>query len=519
MRSSRMLAAISIAANALTAGSIFCWPVFGPRIGADLGLTLTETNAIWASAVVGQYASSAFMGSISDNYGPRPLSLLAALLFGAGYFLMAKTEQSAMLSNASGASNQPHTTAFIAMAVFFVLVGAGVAASLFSALCSSSAHFKSHPGLALSIPLTLFSLSSLFLSSIASLPFFTDPETGDIDSPRWLASLGASLMIINTLSAFGLSLPAEEEDTNLSVIAVLDTSTQSNETTPLLPGPPSVVASSILAYTTPPNFQGAQDDRATAPVLTLVEFSKTRSAWVLAFVLFAAVGGSEMVMSSIGSMVYSLQSGKISPQKEEEIGREILITRTRQVQLIAIANTASRLFVGIASDLLSPSRGKRQHDKVWKDRLFNFRVSRLTLLLLGLALLGVSFGAASFTLNSIDRLWIVSIATGLGYGLIFTIVPTLIMRAWPLQFGRNFGILNYAAALGSLFFSMLFAFVNDYVATHDTRVDSVARMAMATATCKRGRRCFAPSFSVASCTLIVAFLVTLPLWKAWRRSV
>jgi len=68
------------------------------------------------------------MGSISDNYGPRPLSLLAALLFGAGYFLMAKTERGAMLSNASGSVVQPHNTAFVAMAVFFVLVGAGVAA-------------------------------------------------------------------------------------------------------------------------------------------------------------------------------------------------------------------------------------------------------------------------------------------------------------------------------------------------------------------------------------------------------
>lgn len=96
-----------------------CWPVFGPRIREDLGLSLTETNAIWSAAVVGQYASSVLMGSISDAYGPRPLSLLAALLFGGGYFLMAQTERSY-----SGS----HRESFIAMAMFFVLVGAGVAA-------------------------------------------------------------------------------------------------------------------------------------------------------------------------------------------------------------------------------------------------------------------------------------------------------------------------------------------------------------------------------------------------------
>lgn len=93
--------------------------MFGPRIREDLGLSLTETNVIWSAAVVGQYTSSALMGSISDKYGPRPLSLLAALLFGGGYFLMAQTERGIIHSqNAS----------FIAMALFFLLVGAGVAA-------------------------------------------------------------------------------------------------------------------------------------------------------------------------------------------------------------------------------------------------------------------------------------------------------------------------------------------------------------------------------------------------------
>lgn len=93
-------------------------------------MTLTETNAIWSAAIVGQYASSAFMGSISDNYGPRPLSLLASLLFGAGYLLMAKTERGAILARLSSSEteSQPHNAAFVAMAVFFILVGAGVAA-------------------------------------------------------------------------------------------------------------------------------------------------------------------------------------------------------------------------------------------------------------------------------------------------------------------------------------------------------------------------------------------------------
>lgn len=66
------------------------------------------------------------MGAISDQYGPRPLSLLAALLFGGGYFLMAQTERGAVQSAINTA--QSHNVAFVAMAAFFVLVGSGVAA-------------------------------------------------------------------------------------------------------------------------------------------------------------------------------------------------------------------------------------------------------------------------------------------------------------------------------------------------------------------------------------------------------
>lgn len=225
-------------------------------------------------------------------------------------------------------------------------------------------------------------------------------------------------------------------------------------------------------------------------------------------------------MSSIGSMVYSLQSVGASAMQpggngDDEIGRDTLIIRTRQVQLIAVANTASRLFVGLASDLLSPSRSKDERDpSSWKGRLYNIRISRVTLLLVSLALLSIAFLTAAFALNSIKELWMVSVATGLGYGLIFTIVPTLIMRAWPKQFGRNFGILNYAAALGSFCFSMLFAFVNDWVAAHGWSIAEAT-----SATCRSGRHCFALSFLVAALALFTAFFITIPLWKTWRHLV
>lgn len=98
-------------------------------MSADLGLSLTQTNAIWSAAIVGQYASAALFGHIADTYGPRPLSLLASVLFGAGYILMARTESSAIAHrHAEGQFASSQRANFIAMAAYFVLVGTGVAA-------------------------------------------------------------------------------------------------------------------------------------------------------------------------------------------------------------------------------------------------------------------------------------------------------------------------------------------------------------------------------------------------------
>lgn len=366
----------------------------------------------------------------------------------------------------------------------------------------------------------MFSLSSLFLSSIASFAYFTNPTTGDLDSPRWLATLGASLTIINLFSAFGLSRPHEQQrSATISTPLEEEASSRLDENTPLLPASNTNPAGeALLAYSIPVEFTLAQSTTSSVPLLTASQFLHTPSAWILGFVLFAAVGGSEMVMSSIGSMVFSLQAVKASAQNDEEIGRDTLLARTRQVQLIAIANTASRLLVGLFSDLLSPARSKRHYDGLWKQQLFNIRISRITLLLAGLGLLCVTFFSASLFLNSINHLWMVSIATGFGYGLVFTLVPTLIMRAWPRQFGRNFGLLNYLAALGSLFFSMLFAFVNDYVADENSPILDQP-ITTTTATCRLGRRCFAPSFLIASITLLMATFASIPLWRAWRHIV
>ncbi|MCO5584992.1 hypothetical protein L7F22_038924 [Adiantum nelumboides] len=529
LATSRSTAAVFIVANSLTAGSIFCFPLFGPKMSADLGLNLTQTNAIWSAAILGQYASAAIFGHIADTYGPRPLSLMASILFGVGYVLMAHTESDAIShQQSSSPSSHSNRANFVAMAAYFVLVGTGVAASIFSALRSSTSHFKSHPGLALSIPLTLFSLSSLFLSAFASLSFFTDPNTGDLNSPKWLAWLGAALMITNALSAFGLSVPEEGQGREEAVFesAQEEEDEPATERTTLLGSRPLPALLWSIPYGRNPS------DYPREPLLSLKEYLSAPSVWIMGLVLFAGVGGAEMVMGSIGSIVVSLRAVHTALDGDNQddktrLGRETLALRTQQVQLLAIANTVSRLFVGLLTDLCSPqasikrASSTRTNQTTWKNHLQKFTISRLSLLLVGLALLFFTFIYSSIFVDRVDRLWLVSLATGTGYGLTFTVLPSTIICVWPQQFGRNYGLLTYAAALGSLFFSMLFANINDRIASRqfpikmpDEKLNLLAEAQQAI--CPYGRECFAPSFALAALIVGIAFFATIPLWRAWR---
>jgi MFS family permease len=246
---------------------------------------------------------------------------------------------------------------------------------------------------------------------------------------------------------------------------------------------------------------------------------------MLAFTVFAAVGGAEMVMSSIGSMVVSLRANVPTSILDEDdkirLGRETLALRAQQVKYLAVANTLARLLVGIVSDQLSPRPSANRSEA--RRRQEAFQISRVTMLIGGLALLFVSYIYAAAFLDKVEHLWIVSIATGTGYGLTFTLVPSMVVVLWPKQFGRNYGLLTYAAAVGSLCFSILFAQINDLVANRNVTVPDLTEppsqppiSVPGASICVYGRACFASSFALAAATVGIAMFVALPLWRAWR---
>ncbi|CAO1615828.1 unnamed protein product [Sympodiomycopsis kandeliae] len=507
-----VLTTISIAITSLTAGSIFCFPLFGPSLTRDLGLNLTQTNTIWAGAVLGEYLSAAPWGALGDHYGPRILSLSAGIIFLVGYQLMSHAENIASIERHASNSTEPYLNrwSFTVTVISFVLVGSGVAASYFSAVTTSTRLFKSKPGLAIAGPLTLFSLSSLFLTYLGTT-FFTN-SSGDLDASKFLAFLGILCGSANIFSAFVIKLPPQSgHQPQTDAPNRADGRRDDDESTPLIQDRNGDQSPRISGV---PEGQG------------VVAFMTTPSVWALALLMVVGVGAAEMVLGSVGNMVVALLGtstttigSMAAASPVPSIGPVALSIRAQQVKLLAAANAFARLAGGFLSDLVAPKAQGGRRSSTEESSASNIQklvsrieISRITLLLFATLMALGAYLWAAFGLTSTDGLAAFSVIVGTSYGLMFSIVPAVTVSAFgPAHFGRNWGLLSYCCAIGSASYSLLYATVSDAIAAKYGNQHGGQG-----GTCLAGPECFRASFVISALGLAASLLALIPVWKRWR---
>lgn len=165
-------------------------------------------------------------------------------------------------------------------------------------MTASTRLFKSHPGMAIAVPLTLFSLSSLFLTSVG-VAFFTDAETDDFNAPAFLSFLGILLGLTNLLATVFMRAPSADSKPRARAEA-----TQPDEQTRLLP-PAEDGEGSRLGDPEQARFEAAQDVEwvSTVPGVsqsqTTMAFLSSPAVWTLSLLMVVGVGASEMVFSSV----------------------------------------------------------------------------------------------------------------------------------------------------------------------------------------------------------------------------
>ncbi|MBE3047730.1 MFS transporter, partial [Candidatus Bathyarchaeota archaeon] len=223
----RTIAFVASILTALCAGSITTFSLYGHIFQERLRYTQLQVNGVAIGSSVAQYLPVPFLGYICDRYGTRPLSVLAAVLFGVGYGLAAGIYRSRDVRNA-GLDPEEGDWTYPLMVFSFFCIGVGTCSMYLTAVATCAKNFGkgSNRGLALAAPIASFGLSGMWISQVGSRVFHEtrpDGSRGDVDVYRFFVALAILLVVVGALGTATLRV-VDEEDLIDEAIEELETS-------------------------------------------------------------------------------------------------------------------------------------------------------------------------------------------------------------------------------------------------------------------------------------------------------
>ncbi|KIS71737.1 uncharacterized protein UMAG_10046 [Mycosarcoma maydis] len=133
--------------------------------------------------------------------------------------------------------------------------------------------------------------------------------------------------------------------------------------------------------------------------------------------------------------------------------------QAKQVSTISVCNFGGRIFIGLLSDLLVNKTGSASN-RVW-----------LLIVVTTLALASQLLAALPGAVTTVDHLFGVSALTGLAYGTLFGVCPTLIFEWFGMKhFSQNYGFVSLSPVVAGNVFNLLFGLIYDSHVPQDKRL-------------------------------------------------
>ncbi|KAF3358589.1 Ran-specific GTPase-activating protein 1 [Verticillium dahliae VDG1] len=534
----RAVSFFSSVVTALCAGSITVFSLYGHIFQERLHYTQLQVNGLAISSSIALYLPVSALGYICDRAGARPLSFLAALLFGSGYAIAAITYRKLDYETAAGLrgrdgrlvriggskDGQDDTVAdwtYPLMMFAFVCVGVGTCSMYLAAVATNAKNFGKgrHRGLALAVPIAAFGLSGMWLSQVGSRVFYerlSDGTKGDLDVFRFFVFLAILLITVGVAGAFTLRVVDEDDlfeeaGEELERSGLLDRSS-------LLDGrgrgygaversrdEEAADGAGILDSST--HLDDAKLKKEWVLNAETRNFLTDRTMWFFAIGFLLMIGPGEAFINNLGTIIGTLYPPTAAG---EHPGKAT--SPSTHVSIVAITSTIARLATGTLTDLLAPSPATQHLQFEASPRptfLRGVSLSRVVFLLFfGLTLsVGLVALASGFIQNHGERFWIVSGLVGAGYGAVFSLTPIIISTIWGIEnFATNWGIVAMFPALGSMFWGLV------YSANYQSGAEAAARRGEGDVLCY-GKECYAPTFWAMSGTVWLACGL---VWYAWK---
>ncbi|KAL2000969.1 hypothetical protein VTN02DRAFT_2415 [Thermoascus thermophilus] len=180
------------------------------------------------------------------------------------------------------------------------------------------------------------------------------------------------------------------------------------------------------------------------------------------------------------------------------------------VSILSICSFSGRLLSGkarlnIAVSMTMPTR-LTMTTGIGSDFLVQLRLSRLWCLFLSAVVFTVS-QLAGAAIAGPHALALVSTATGLAYGFLFGVFPSLVAHAFGIGgLTQNWGVMTLAPVVSGNVFNLVYGAVYD---AHSTLAPGGSERR----DCRDGLRCYRAAFYVTFCSGLAG--VAVCLWSVW----
>ncbi|CAG7926744.1 unnamed protein product [Penicillium olsonii] len=443
----------------------YAYSAWAPQFAQHMKLSSTESNLIGVAGNLGMYATGIPMGLLTDARGPQLITLIGSIALGLGYFPI-------YLAYKNGEGSMP----IVFLCFFAFLTGMGGCSAFGGAIKTAASNFPDHRGTATAFPLAAFGLSALFWSNISTLIFKDD--TGRF---LLLLALGTSILSFCSIPFLRIlasepyssiphsaaepgrlsnptdlhSVPEDSEDTGLHGSTAFQhgqhpahARSHSNASNPRSYGDDERSSLVSRSDRPRPSFDTLDDDfleevaveshhldiRGLA-MLRKVEF------WQLFLTMALLSGIGLMTINNIGNSVKALWL------YYDDSATDIFIQHRQvmHVSILSFGNFLGRLSSGIGSDLLVKKLGM---SRFW-CLFFSAVVFTLTQL-------------AGTTISNPNSLVIVSGLTGIAYGFLFGVFPSLTAHTFGIKgLSQNWGVMTLAPVFSGNVFNLLYGKIYD----------------------------------------------------------
>ncbi|KUJ24444.1 MFS general substrate transporter [Mollisia scopiformis] len=412
----RLAALVAATTACLGSGTNYAYSAWAPQFSERLRITSAQSNLLGIAGNIGQALSAIPIGLFIDSTGARLAAMIGGVTIAIGYNLI----YSAYMQG-------PEFMGFWMIWCMYFLTGIGSFSTFSAAIKITALNWPHRTGAATSLPLSAFGLSAFVFTTLSMLF-----QTSRSQILLFIA-VGAPFLILVS-SPFFLKAKSELPDTAAGQVY---TALEGTEIDGEAEAESSIECSFDRTTENHPEGTVSSERLLLTDSTVLKEFSQeldisihtlvsTVNFWLLFMIFGLYTGIGSMTINNIGydaTMLWRKDKSEIS---QPALETQLLF----HVSIISIMSFCGRLISGASSDLFSVVFLVAQLYAMWCSN------PRL--------------------------LWILSVLTGLAYGLLYGVYPALVTDAFGLkQLSRNYGIISLAPILWSGIFNLNYGRIID----------------------------------------------------------